>query len=130
MELQKQALSMPLLWSALQKRPWSREHTGKSMQILSAGRLVLPGQRAYELIASAEGNDPNNGGKQAQRSSDTPLRKDEAEIPCIPVEQHLQSMRTTKLVQRRTSYIHAALIHSSVIHAPVIHAFVNRATTV
>ena len=66
--------------------------------MLGAGCLVASAGFAHEFIASCQDDNAKQGDNEAKRRENMPLAKDDAEVGCVPSEQHLSSKdRTSEL---------------------------------
>lgn len=96
--------------------------------------LVPPGCLADGLVAGGEQNDADKRDDQRERAADVPAAEDDAEVGCVPGEQHLcwcqpGGLELCNLEIGSAAYVHVALvavIHAGharhvVVHMTVIH---------
>jgi len=71
--------------------PGKKKLTSKSIFVHSAcgAAFVLPRDLAHELVAGGEEGNSEEGEEERGGAADVPGAEDDAEVSCVPCEEHL-----------------------------------------
>lgn len=93
--------------------------TWELVHMLGAVYLIASAGFAYEFVAGCQNDDAKQRNDDVKRGGNMPLAKDDAEVTCIPSEQHLSS-------RDRTSELHFFLGKGGMPHVHLAHRSVGR----
>lgn len=67
--------------------------------MVGAGCLIASAEFAHDFVAGSQNDDAKKGDNEAKSGRNMPLAEDDAEVACVPSEQHLEGTdHTSELI--------------------------------